>query len=205
MANLPFNLTAASILSDVQLIGNLLTTLSKVDVVQVLDQQTLTQVFSGARPVKAEVRETAQVMKYPVESGVTLSDHRISLPTEISLTCIIPSGQYTQAYPAIRNAWINATLLSVQTRVGTYKNMIIAELPHDEDPDIFSAVTITIKLQEVIMIAPSSTATAGQLANFSPANPALQNTVNSGLIAATAVVGSALGYLHAATVVGLKV
>lgn len=200
MTTLPFNLTPASILSDVQLVGNLILGLSKTDVVQVLNQQTMIQVFSGARPVKAEVRETARVMEYPVETGVILSDHRISNPTEIILTCIITSAQYSIAYPAIRNAWMNATLLSVQTRTGTYKNMIIAELPHDEDPEMFSAITITIKMREVIFSSPSSNAN-----NFIPADPALQTTVNSGLLAATNLVGSGLGYLHAATVLGLRI
>src|ERR1700744_6114605 len=109
---LPLNLTPASILSDASLVGGLLTTISKVDVVQVLNQQTNTQIFSGARPVKAEVRETARVMDYPVETGVILSDHRISMPTEIALTCIIPASQYSIAYVAIRNAWLAPTLLS---------------------------------------------------------------------------------------------
>ena len=85
---LPFNVTPASVLSDASLVAGLLTTTNKVDVVQVLNQQTNTQMFQGARPIKAEVREYAKVMDYPVESGVTLSDHRISMPTEIIFTCI---------------------------------------------------------------------------------------------------------------------
>jgi hypothetical protein len=202
---LPLNLTPQGILSDVQLVAGLLTNVSKVDVVQVLNQQTAAQIFSGARPVKAEVRETARVMDYPVETGVTLSDHRISMPTEIILTCIIPAAQYSIAYPAIRNAWNAPTLLSVQTRTGTYRNMIIAELPHDEDTDLFNAVTITIKLREVIMISGISTAAYGPNTNFIPANPALQTTVQNGLLAATNLVGSGLSYLHSATVVGFHV
>jgi len=202
---LPFNLTPASIISDASLVAGLLTTLTKTDVVQVIDQQTLTQVFSGARPLKAEVKEYAKVMDYPVETGVTLSDHRISLPTEITLPCIIPSSQYSTAYVAIRNAWQSAKLLSVQTRTGTYKNMIIAELPHEEDAELYTAITIFIKMREVIMVAPSSTAPAGTTSNFSPANPKNSTNVNSGLISAINLATSGLSYLHAATVFGIKV
>lgn len=203
--SLPFNLTPASILSDVALVAGFLTTLTKTDVVQVIDQETLTQVFSGARPLKAEVKEHAKIMDYPVETGVTLSDHRISLPTEITLPCIVPSSEYSIAYVAIRNAWQSAKLLSVQTRTGTYKNMIIAELPHEEDPELYTAITIYIKMREVIMIAPSSTAPAGTLSNFSPANPANSTNVNSGLISAVNIAGSGLSYLHAATVFGIRI
>lgn len=199
---LPFNVTPASVLSDASLVAGLLTTTNKVDVVQVLNQQTNTQMFQGARPIKAEVREYAKVMDYPVESGVTLSDHRISMPTEITLTCIIPSSQYTVAYVAIRNAWLAPTVLSVQTRTGTYKNMIIAELPHSEDAEMFSAITIDIKMREFITVSGAGTT---QQNNFSPANPANSTNVASGLQQGINLVSSGLSYLHAATVFGIKI
>jgi hypothetical protein len=202
---LPLNITPASILSNTGSVGSILSTLTKTDQVQVLDQQTLTQIFSGARPLQAEIKEYAKVMNYPVETGVTLSDHRISMPTEISLLCIIPSASYATDFIAIRNAWQAATLLSVQTRVGTYKNMIIEELPHKEDSELFTAITIYIKLREVIMIAPSSTAPAGTVSNFSPANPKNSTNVQSGLISATNLTSSGLSYLHAGTVFGVGI
>ena len=202
---LPFNITPASILSGATTIGNLLANNSNIDVVQVLDQTTMQQVFAGARPVKATVRETARVMDYPVETGVVLSDHRISNPTEIELVCIIQSSQYSSAYPAMRAAWQNATLLSVQTRLGTYKNMIIADLPHEEDAEMFSAVTQTIKLREVIYIVPSSVGAPNLLSNYSPRNVAANSiTISSGILSATTAAGSALSYFHAATVFGIK-
>ena len=200
-----FNLTPASIISGIEQIGNLLQNVFNVDVVQVLEQDSMTQVFSGARPVKATVRETARVMDYPVETGATLSDHRISNPTEIELICIIPAAQYTTAYPAIRNAWLNATLLSVQTRLGTYKNMIVADLPHEEEPDMFNAVLQTIKLREVILIAPSSIAPNGLLANYSPLDQASNSIgIGSGIVSAATAASTALSYLHSATVFGIR-
>lgn len=201
----PFNITPASVLSDAAVIAGLLTTITKTDVVQVINQQTLVQMFSGARPLEAEVKEYAKVMDYPVETGVTLSDHRISLPTEIVLPCIIPATAYATAYVAIRNAWQAATLLSVQTRVGTYKNMIIYELPHKEDSELYTAITIYIKMREVIMIAPSTTAPAGTVSNFAPASANNSTNVNSGLISAINLSTSGLSYLHAATVFGIKI
>ncbi len=201
-----FNITPEFLLSGANTVGNLLSQITNTDVVQVLNQTTMQQVFGGARPVKARVRESARVMDYPVETGVLLSDHRISNPTEIELTCIIPSGQYSIAYPTIRTAWQLGTLLSVQTRLGTYKNMIISDLPHEEEPDMFSAVTMDIKLREVIYTVPSSIAGSGLLANYSPRNPAMNSiTVGSGILSSTAAAGSALSYLHAATVFGIKI
>lgn len=199
------NITPASVLSGVSSAGNLLIKSLNVDIIAVLDQESMTQIFRDARPVKATVRETARVMDYPIETGAILSDHRISNPTEIEMICLIPSKAYSSAYPVIRNAWVNATLLSVQTRLGTYRNMIISDLPHEEEPDIFNAVTISIKFREVIYSAPSSIASPQPLANFAPANPAYESTVNSGLLSAVNASSSALSYLHAGTVWGIRI
>lgn len=200
-----FNITPEAIVSDVVTLGNLLTKTLNVDVVAVLDQSTMLQVFSEARPLRSQVRETSKVMDYPVETGSTLSDHRISNPTEIEFTCIIPAAAYSSAYPAIRNAWQNATLLSVQTRTGTYRNMIIKDMPHEESPDMFNAITQYIAFKEVILVAPSSIASSGTQANFLPANPMYQTTVNSGLLAPITVAGSALSYFHAGTIWGVPI
>lgn len=206
-------ITPQTILSDVQSGAvDILTSVAKVDVVAVLAQNTTTdvttgqvntvfaQVFSGARPIKATVKETAKVMDYPVETGATYSDYRISNPTEIELPCLIAQADYGTAYQAIRNAWRNATLLSVQTRTGTYQNMIIADLPHEEDAEMFTSISILLKLREVILIAPASIAAQPMLANYAPASPQNSMTVNAGLLAGIAAPTSVLSYFHASSV-----
>ncbi len=199
-----FNITPDTVLSGIQQVGNLLIKTSRVDVIQVINQETLLQIFSGARPMKAGVRETLRVMNYPVETGAILSDHKINNPTEITLDTIIPASEYASAYPQVRNAALNATLLSVQTRLGTYRNMIISDYPHEEEPDMFTAVAMTIKLQEVIFAAPTSIAAQGQLANYAPANPENTAVANSGLIGALVTPATILGYLHAGSVWGIS-
>lgn len=200
-----FNITPAAVLSDAATVVSILQKTLNVDVVAVLNQETMLQVIHDARPVRAEVLETSTVMKYPVETGAIISDHRVSNPTEIKFVCVIPSTAYSSAYQELRNAWLNATLLSVQTRTGTYRNMIVANMPHEETPDMFNAITQFIHFEEVIFVAPASIATPNTLANFSPANPANNSTVNSGLLAPITVAGSALSYLHAATVFGVPI
>ena len=59
------------------------------DVVGVFDQQTFSQVFSDARPIKAKVNETASVMSHPVEDGTIITDHKIINPVDIELSMII--------------------------------------------------------------------------------------------------------------------
>jgi hypothetical protein len=194
-----FNLTPATLSA----LASVASVPSRIDVVAVLDQDTLQQVFEGARPMKAMVRETAMVMKYPVETGATLSDHRISNPTEIEMTFVIPSEQYAVAYQDIRNAWVNATKLSVQTRTGTYQNMIIADMPHEEDPDSFNTVTQHIRFMEVIYAAPASIAQPSGLANYQPADPQYAMTVNRGLLTGITAPAGILSYFSASSIWGL--
>lgn len=202
MVTTPFSLTPAGAISTLSTAVGLFTATKQTDVVKILNQQTMQQVFTAARPMSAEVKETAKVSKYPLESGYVSFDNRVSNPTEINMMFFIPSLAYTTAYVQIRNAWLNATLLSVQTRTGTYKNMIIESMPHEESPDMFSGITMLIKFSEFIIVA-ASASSAQVLANYSPAQPQAQNTLNTGLIQGLAAASSALSYFHAATVVGL--
>lgn len=197
------NITPASIAGNAQTALGFFTTQKRVDIVKILNQQTLQQIFTAARPIKASVRETAKVMQYPVETGATLSDNRVSNPTEIHMELFIPSEAYTSVYPQIRNAWLNATMLSVQTRTGTYKNMIIQDMPHEETAEMFSAITMQVIFKEVIQIGAAQSGAPAVLNNYSPASPNHANTVNSGLISGLNVASSALSYFKAASVVGL--
>lgn len=189
-----------AIIGNISTAIGLFTSTKQVDIVQILNQETMGQVFSEARPIKATIKETAKVMQYPVEMGATLTDNRVSNPTEIDMSLFIPSSAYSTAYIQIRTAWQNATLLSVQTRTGTYKNMIIMDMPHEEDPDMFSAITMQIRFVEVIMI---NALGKSSVDNFSPAVPQYQNTLNTGLIQGLAATSSVFSYFHAASVVGL--
>lgn len=142
------------------------------------------QLFENARPMKATVRETSRVMEHPLETGVTLADHHIINPVEIEIPMIVKSEFYVATYSQIRQAFINATLLAVKTRVGVYSNMIIAELPHEEEPEMYDAITIGLRLRQAIYVVPST----GQLAeNFQPIDPLNTNTIASGLQQASAL------------------
>lgn len=197
-----FNITPQAIVSDVLTAQNIILGSSNVDVNAVLDQTTLKQVFADARPIKATIRETARVMNYPVETGAILSDHKIINPTEIEMIFAITSEFYASAYQAIRNAWKASTLLSVQARTGTYRNFVISDMPHEEEPDTFNMITQFVKFREVIYVAPASVAKNNGLSNFSPAAPQNTSLIERGLITAETTALSAASYLKAAKFLG---
>jgi hypothetical protein len=142
------------------------------------------QMFADARPLKAHVRETSKVMEHPVETGAVVADHHVINPVEIDLPVVVNAQSYAATYTQMRQAFVNATLLSVKTRVGTYSNMIIADMPHEEDPEMFDAIVVGLRLKQVLFVVPG-TASAAQ--NFQPLDPANSTTVGSGLQSAAAL------------------
>lgn len=144
-----------------------------VDAVAVYDQ-AFNQVFPKARALKATIKEEAKVMEHPVETGATITDHRIILPVEIELSMIVFSSDYQDTYNNIKQYYLNSTLLIVQTRTSTYVNQLISGIPHEEDPAQYDVLTIAIKLKEVQFVTSQSTVV--------PKNPANNRTVDRGNI-----------------------
>lgn len=122
-----------------------------LDVVGVFDSG-FRQVFPEGRPIKAMVNETAKAMEHPIENGSTITDHRIIEPVEIELTVMLASEDYRDTYSRIRAFFFQTELLIVQTKTGSYPNMIIVGMPHDETADVYDAIPLAIKLKEVQLV-----------------------------------------------------
>jgi hypothetical protein len=190
------SITPSAILSDISYGLGLLSSFGQnVDVVGIYGNGGTSatdfgQMFADARPMKATVRETSRVMDHPVETGVVLADHHIINPVEIDIPLIISAQFYAQTFSQIRQAFINATALSVKTRVGIYSDMIIADMPHEEEPDMYDVITVGLHLKQVIYVVP--VAGGGTLVNFQPADPLNSDTTASGLQSAVALAGKGL-------------
>ena len=150
------------------------------DVVGIFDAN-LNQVFLNARPLRADVRETSRVMTHPVETGVMIADNHIINPIEINLSLSIKSEYYNSMYNQIKQAFTLGTVFSVQTRTGVYNNMIIADMPHTEEPDKYDAILMGLHFTQVLYVTPTSFTGGAAPANFSPADPTNDNTVQGGV------------------------
>jgi len=122
-----------------------------VDVVGVYDQN-YNQLFSGARPIKAKIAPKAKLMDHPLETGATITDHRVFDPTEIELSLIFTPATYLTDYQAVLSAYTGAALLTVQTRADTYLNMAIQAPPHEESPDQADTITMILSLRQVTFV-----------------------------------------------------
>lgn len=119
-----------------------------VDPVAVFDND-FKRLFSDAQAIKAVVKEQSKLMEHPVESGIIITDHRIVLPVEIDLSLVLSARDYQTTYKQIRQYYLNATLLVIQTRSGVYENQIIQGMPHEEDPEQFNVLMLALSLKQV--------------------------------------------------------
>ena len=118
--------------------------------------QDYTQIFRDARAVKATIKEQAKVMEHPIETGAVITDHRIILPVEIELSLILLPVSYQDTYKAIRSYYLNGTLLVIQTRTGIYENQLIVNMPHEETPEQYDAISLNLSLREALFVAPEN-------------------------------------------------
>lgn len=200
----PFNITPQSLASNLLTGLSLLSGATRTDVIGFANQETFEQAFVGAEPMDAKVHETSKVMDYPVETGAILSDHHVINPIGIDVVVFISSENYASTYQEIRAAYLAATALTVQTRTGIYRNMIVAAMPHSEDAEMFDAINMFLSMREVQFVVPSS---ASQPSNYKPRDPAMSSTVSRGLQISKTALTSGLGaasYLRLASVWGLR-
>lgn len=128
--------------------ANQSTTTTAVDVVAVLNAETLEQVFEEARPTIATVHEIGELMEQPLENGSVTADHLVIRPVEISLPLVIMGETAKEVYAEIRQLYLSGTLLTVQTRSGSYASMVILEMPHDETAEAMDGISISLRLRE---------------------------------------------------------
>ena len=174
--NFNFNtaVSAASAVAD--LLGFSIAT----DVVGIYDAAGFTRMFQNAIPMKAEVRETSQIMNHPVETGAVIADHHIINPIEINLSLLIDGSNFGAVYDQMKVAFLAATLLTVQTNSGVYSNMIIADMPHQESTDMYNVISVALHLKEVLYVAPVSVSSSLAPDDYDPENPTDGDTVQAG-------------------------
>lgn len=123
-----------------------------VDVVCILDAD-LAQVLETARPVKAIVKEEAKVMDHPLETGASVVDHRVILPVVIELSMILTGEEYAATYQSARELFYAGTVLTVQTRTGSYPSMVISSMPHEEAPEVLDGTNLALTLTEAQFVS----------------------------------------------------
>lgn len=114
-------------------------------------------IFADARPMSARIFEAAEVMTHPLETGAKITDHIVFQPVEIDLPLYcIGEIEYRTTYAAIKATYLAGERLTVRTRTGSYPNMVISEIPHEETPEIYDGISIRLHLVEAMFVTPES-------------------------------------------------
>lgn len=115
-----------------------------VDVVGIFDSE-FRQIAPEGRPLKAFITEPSKIMEHPLEDGSSVADHRVFLPVEIELVMLVP----VEDYQKIQALYRQSETVTVRTNAGTYDNMTLEVLPHDETTDAFGQIAASLRLREV--------------------------------------------------------
>lgn len=128
-------------------------TASSADVVGIFDS-SFRQVFIDARPLNVKILENSQLMEHPLETGSTIVDHAVVLPIEIEMALLVVSDNFRDVYQQIRQAWLSKEKFTIQTKTGSYPDMVIMSIPHDETPEMFDAIAMAVKFKEAKFVEP---------------------------------------------------
>ena len=126
---------------------------STQDLVAVLEDGSLTQVFAASQPMRVSVREDGKLTQFPVEDGTTRSDHFGVQPIQVTIDFLL-NEDTRNAFSELRAAFAEKRILAVQTKVAVYFSLIITAIPHDETPEGGSTITVPVVLQEWRAIQP---------------------------------------------------
>jgi hypothetical protein len=146
------------------------------DIIAIYDND-YNQLFPNVIAMKAQIKETSKAMVHPLETGEEATDHIITNPVEIDLDIFLPSAFYKDTYNSIKQIYTENKLLIVQTRVTTFKNLIITDMPHQEDAKMIDSIIINLKFKEVLFVESQF----GSLP-ISPKKPSSKSTVDRGSI-----------------------
>lgn len=145
------------------------------DVVAVFDSAG-TQVFVNARGMRLDIQRDKVIMTHPGESGITIADHSIIMPTEAALSVILDPENYRDVHAEIERLFVSNEVLTIQCRTRVYQRMIMTSIPHEETVAIFDTIRMVIGFKEILI---GKGVPLGLSAN-QVSNPADVSTANRG-------------------------
>lgn len=143
--------------------------------VVILDNDTLSELFNSVSPMRLSVKEAKRATKYAVEDGTERSDHIVTELTEIQLDIVIVED-IRNAFENLKQSYLENRLVTVQTRVTTYPDMLIVDFPHDEVVELGDAISASIRLQEWKAVQPEY----GEMPEYKVESPKQSDTTGRG-------------------------
>lgn len=112
-----------------------------------LDNETFEPVLTWIDIMNLSVQESKLVTSFAVEDGTTRSDHAVDEQTVVTLVGTYFGPDSPNIYGELRSLYDNHTLLTVQTRNTSYRDMILSEIPREEPAEIADGTVISLVLK----------------------------------------------------------
>lgn len=141
----------------------------------ILDNDTLQDLWVGSDIMHVSVTETSKATRYAVEDGTSRNDHVIQNPTEISISMVL-AGEVARLFQLLKQTYLERKLVTVQTKTDVYTNMLVEEIPHEQDAGMTDGVTVDVRLVEWREVKPEY----GELTAAKVAQPRQSDTVKRG-------------------------
>lgn len=132
------------------------------------------QIFETVGILGVTAASSVAYPQHTLENGVNITDHRIRLQDRVTLSCVLDPDDYIEVYRRVKKAFNESAAFIIQTKVETYTNLYIENLPHDEDAK--NTVTLNLEFLEQRFQFPS----ADSLPESEVANAADSDTRNAG-------------------------
>lgn len=149
--------------------------------VMILDGETFEQLFVSASPMRLSAVESRKPTKFQVETGETRSDHVVVNANEIVIYLNLMTDDARDQYGLLRDAAAENRLVTVQTKMSSFDNMMIELITLDESNSNLSGAAVPIRLTEWREIQPEY----GELKQEQVAKPEQSSTVKRGKQAGT--------------------
>ena len=142
--------------------------------VQILDSG-FNVLFTSAHPLNVTTEQEKRPTEFQVESGETRSDHVVVNPKVVTIDFALQQDSRNE-FENIRQAFASDELVTIQTRLSTFENMLIVSIPSVESADTYQGGTVSVRFQEWREIQPEY----GEIQQAQVAKPEQSDTVKRG-------------------------
>lgn len=108
--------------------------------------------FESSTSMKIDVNRPARLMRHPLENGSQITDHIVFDPIEIEVILVFTGDDMRNGYEEVVQSFLIGELLTVQTKVGSFENMVMDGVPHEETSDMLDALTVSLRMIEARFI-----------------------------------------------------
>lgn len=120
-------------------------------IIQFFDNDTKEVIFKSTNIASLDAKLNKQATKYQVEDGTERNNHIVEKAKEIDVSLVLTKTDEKEniaSFQELLDYFNNNKLVTVQTKMNIYNNMLIEAIPHSESKDIFYGCTISMHLTE---------------------------------------------------------